>query len=172
MRPSPKRTRGRSRRRRAARAITPCYFRTPTRSHRATFVLESSDSSESAPLENTPARAGTWPAPRRARPCPPPRRFPPRGCAGARGVRLTRKMQAGPCIPAGIQLEKAGVGPTSGPTRRLSHLARPHARGLRGPGRPRRQRVQLEHAGLAGGDHASVITESSRWWPRLSDRRK
>ena len=33
-----------------------------------------------------------------------------------------KKLQAGLCIPVGIQLEMAEVGPTSGPTRRLSHL--------------------------------------------------
>ena len=37
-------------------------------------------------------------------------------------------MQVGPCIPVGIQLEKAAVGPTSGPTWRLSHLVLVHAR--------------------------------------------
>ena len=37
----------------------------------------------------------------------------------SQGVRLARKMQVCPCIRAGIQLEKAGVDPTSGPTRRL-----------------------------------------------------
>ena len=31
-------------------------------------------------------------------------------------------MQAGPCIHAGAQLERAGAGPTSGPTRRLAHF--------------------------------------------------
>ena len=31
-------------------------------------------------------------------------------------------MRVGPCIPVGVQLEKAGVGPISGPTWRLSHL--------------------------------------------------
>ena len=41
---------------------------------------------------------------------------------GEKGVRLAQKMQVGPCTPAGIQLQKAGVGPTSGPTWRLSHL--------------------------------------------------
>jgi hypothetical protein len=35
---------------------------------------------------------------------------------------LAQKMQVGPCIPGGVQLEKAAVGPTSGPTWRLSHL--------------------------------------------------
>jgi hypothetical protein len=39
-------------------------------------------------------------------------------------VRLAQKVQVGPCIPVGIQLEKAEVGPTSGPTRRPSRLAR------------------------------------------------
>jgi hypothetical protein len=29
-----------------------------------------------------------------------------------KGVRLAQKMQVGPCIPVGIQLEKAEVGPT------------------------------------------------------------
>ena len=32
-------------------------------------------------------------------------------------------MRAGPCIPVGIQTEKAEVGPTSGPTWRPSHFA-------------------------------------------------
>jgi hypothetical protein len=32
-----------------------------------------------------------------------------------------KKMQVGPCIPVGMQLQKAEVGPTSGPTLRLSH---------------------------------------------------
>jgi hypothetical protein len=35
---------------------------------------------------------------------------------------LAQKMPVGPCIPAGIQLEKAELGPTSGPTWRLSRL--------------------------------------------------
>ena len=34
-----------------------------------------------------------------------------------------QKTQVGPGIPVGTQLEKAGVGPASGPTWRLSHLA-------------------------------------------------
>jgi hypothetical protein len=38
-----------------------------------------------------------------------------------KGVRLAQKMQVGPCIPVGNQLEKAEVGPTSGPTWRLSY---------------------------------------------------
>ena len=40
---------------------------------------------------------------------------------GEKGVRLAQKMQVGPCISAGTQLERAEVCPTSGPTRRLSH---------------------------------------------------
>jgi hypothetical protein len=35
---------------------------------------------------------------------------------------LTQKTQVGPHTPVGIQLEKAEVGPTSGPTWRPSHL--------------------------------------------------
>ena len=37
------------------------------------------------------------------------------------GVRLAQKMQVGPCISVGTQLLRAAVGPTSGPTWRLSH---------------------------------------------------
>ena len=44
------------------------------------------------------------------------------GAASENGVRLAQKMQVGPCIPVIIQLQKAEVGPTSGPTWRLSHL--------------------------------------------------
>ena len=45
-----------------------------------------------------------------------------------KGVRLAQKMQVGPCIPVGIQLQKTAVNPTSGPTRRLSHLVTRQAR--------------------------------------------
>jgi hypothetical protein len=41
------------------------------------------------------------------------------GCS-EKGVRLANKMQVGPRIPVGIQLQKADVGPISGPTWRLS----------------------------------------------------
>jgi hypothetical protein len=41
-----------------------------------------------------------------------------------KGVRLAQNMQIGLYIPVGIQLEKTKVGPTSGPTWRLSHLCR------------------------------------------------
>ena len=40
------------------------------------------------------------------------------------GARLAQTMQVGPCIPVGIQLYKAEVGPTSGPTWRLSCYTR------------------------------------------------
>jgi hypothetical protein len=40
------------------------------------------------------------------------------------GVRLAQKMQVGPCITVRTQLEKAEVGPISGPTWRVSHLRR------------------------------------------------
>ena len=38
-----------------------------------------------------------------------------------KGVRLAQKTRVGPCIPVGTQLQKAAVGPTYGPTWRLSH---------------------------------------------------
>ena len=41
--------------------------------------------------------------------------------SGEKGVRLAQKMQAGPCIRVGVQLQKAEVGPSSGSTWRLSH---------------------------------------------------
>jgi hypothetical protein len=43
-------------------------------------------------------------------------------CCGEQGARSAQKTQAGPCIPVRTQRYKAGVGPTSGPTWRLSHL--------------------------------------------------
>jgi hypothetical protein len=46
------------------------------------------------------------------------------GAAIARqGLRSAQTMQVGPCTPVGIQLQQAEVGPTSGPTRRPSHLS-------------------------------------------------
>ena len=42
--------------------------------------------------------------------------------ASEKGVRLAQTMQVVPCIPVGIQLEEAEVGPTSGPTWCLSHF--------------------------------------------------
>ena len=61
-------------------------------------------------------------------PPPPPLRFATiytshavlKAAPSEQGVRLAQKMPVGPCIPAGIQLEKAEVGPISGPTGRLS----------------------------------------------------
>ena len=60
-----------------------------------------------------------------ARPSPPPSEDLPlsEGSSGSeKGVRLAQKMRVGPRIPVGIRLERAEVGPTSGPTRRLSHF--------------------------------------------------
>ena len=39
-----------------------------------------------------------------------------------KGVRLAQKIQVGPCIPVGVQLDKAAVGPTSGSTWRIFRL--------------------------------------------------
>jgi hypothetical protein len=50
-----------------------------------------------------------------------------------RGLSLAQNMQAGPCVRVGIQLQRAEVGPTSGPTWRLAHLLRPAARGPPAP---------------------------------------
>jgi hypothetical protein len=57
-----------------------------------------------------------------------------------KGVRLVQKIQVGPCIPAGKQLQRAEVGPTSGPTWHISHLG-----GLR-----RRALVDVDHRHLEG----------------------
>jgi hypothetical protein len=43
---------------------------------------------------------------------------------GEKGARLAQNMQVGPCFLVGTQLQKAEVGPTSGPTGRLPHLRR------------------------------------------------
>jgi hypothetical protein len=45
------------------------------------------------------------------------------GSWSEKGVRLTQQTQVGPCIPVGVQLWKAVVSPTFGPTWQLSHLA-------------------------------------------------
>ena len=70
-------------------------------------------------------------------------------------------MQVAPCIPVGIQLERAKVGPTSGPARRLaSHLLRQEGRGpapLEGAVRRDQQRArrllrpELGHCAIRGG---------------------
>ena len=49
------------------------------------------------------------------------RRAARRHCS-EKSVRLAQKMLVGPCIPVEGQLEKAEVGPLSGPTWRLAHL--------------------------------------------------
>ena len=60
---------------------------------------------ERAPQVGTPARA------------PGPSSF-----FSKKDVRLAQNVQVGPYIPVGIQLQKAGAGPASGPARRLSHF--------------------------------------------------
>jgi hypothetical protein len=52
---------------------------------------------------------------------PPGATLQPEYCS-ENGVRLVQTMQVGPRIPVGAQLEKAEVGPSSGPTWRPPHL--------------------------------------------------
>jgi hypothetical protein len=47
---------------------------------------------------------------------------PPKRLLERERCELAQKAQVGPLIPVGIRLRKAEVGPTSGPTWRLSHL--------------------------------------------------
>ena len=46
----------------------------------------------------------------------------PAGGLSEKGVRLAQNIQVGPCIYMGILVQKAEIGPTSGPTRHLSHF--------------------------------------------------
>ena len=45
-----------------------------------------------------------------------------KACGEKKGVRSAQRTQVGPRVPVGIQLPKAGVGPTSGPTWHRSRL--------------------------------------------------
>jgi hypothetical protein len=86
---------------------------------------------------------------------------------GPKGVRLEQKIHVGPCIPVITQLEKAEVGSTSGPARRLSRLVtdvfewtpslqswRPsHLPVVLVARVPRRRRQHLRGGGGAGGMH-------------------
>ena len=64
-------------------------------------------------------------------------------------------MRVGPCTPVGMQLYKAGVGPTSGPTWRLFHL------GHQGPRR--------RPGALGGGAIVPEIRQvAGEAWPRAS----
>jgi hypothetical protein len=72
-------------------------------------------------------------------------------------------MQVGPRIPVGIQLEKVEVGPSSGPTRRLRHLAAGR-RGL--DGQPRG--VIDREAGLASGHIAISEIEAPNMFANLA----
>jgi hypothetical protein len=49
---------------------------------------------------------------------------PPADPPSENGVRSAQRMQVGPRTPVGTHLEKAEVGPASGPTRRLAHFGR------------------------------------------------
>jgi hypothetical protein len=89
------------------------------------------------PCGNATTKGCSWPnfradtasfSPAAAAPAPRPWPAPTvRGRCGRsgpseKGVRLAQKMQVGPCIlVGGIQLRKAEVGPTSGPTWHISH---------------------------------------------------
>ena len=86
----------------------------------------------STPPRSTPTRRSSSSAgsasgrSARRRQCP-ARGWPARGGdhrqeSSEKGVRLAQNTQVGPCIPVRIQLKRAEVGPTSGPTWRLSHL--------------------------------------------------
>ena len=60
-------------------------------------------------------------------------------------------MQVGPRTPVRIQLQKAEVGPTSGPTRRLSHLGlEPEALDEAGPVTRGLEAEHLEPAAVRG----------------------
>ena len=59
----------------------------------------------------------------------------------AKGVRLAQNMEVAPCIPVGIQLQKAEGGPTSGPTWRLSH-SRVQGSNVRVPARTARAHLR------------------------------
>ena len=60
----------------------------------------------------------------------------PSAALSEQGVRLAQKMQVGPCIPVEVQLEKAEVGPASGPTWHLSHSANPTRAGAQAAPQP------------------------------------
>ena len=71
-------------------------------------------------------------------------------------------MQVGPRIPVEIQLEKAGVGPTSGPTWRRSHFDRAVCR-LRAREQVFRLDIPVADAsGVAGGDRVQQLLEDQR----------
>ena len=68
-------------------------------------------------------------------------------------------MQAGPCAPVVIQLQKAEVGPTSGPTWRLAHLVKLEAEGRRHPDRPEQGQhdARDEVGGVGGRERAGRV---------------
>ena len=64
-----------------------------------------------SPCRRPSSGATTGSSTRPARPTYPP---------SEKGVRLAQRIEVGPCFPVGKQLERATVGPASGPTWRLS----------------------------------------------------
>jgi hypothetical protein len=87
-----------------------------------------------------------------------------------KGVRLAQNMRICPSIPVVIQLEKAEVGPTSGPTWHLSHLVGRQLHELRLPRRLKlhRARVQVPSltaftpTSLAGAEKPSTSNYATR----------
>ena len=76
-------------------------------------------------------------------------------CSG-KGVRSAQKVQAGPCHPVGMQLQKAGAGPTSGPAWRLFLPDLEREQPQRGEGERQRR---VEEEGLApGGEVINLCT--------------
>ena len=77
-----------------------------------------------------------------------------------RGLNLAQKMQVGPCIPVITQLERAEVGPTSGPTWRLSHLTSGSA-AVVASGKERQSRL-VHLTGPGVGQQPTVVERERR----------
>jgi hypothetical protein len=84
----------------------------------AVLVSPSNESSCRTPPRNS-AYSGVGSSSRSLRPTP---YSVAMSASSEKGVRSAQKTQVGPRIPVGMQLQKAEVGPTSGPTWRLSHF--------------------------------------------------
>ena len=82
------------------------------------------------------------------------------------GVRLAQqKMQVGYCVPVGIQLQKAGVGPTSGPTWRLSHFE--HSLAVRDGEAAVDLAVDAAALPIGGLAEISVVVPEAAGWPEV-----
>ena len=117
-----------------------------TRERNATYADRRCGAKRQCDRALRPPRAGSrWTRPRPVPPCR--RQARPRASAAAppweKVVRLAQNMQVGPCTLVEIRLEKAEVGPTSGPTLANFWANFPHF------GRAR-LRVRLEGLGAAG----------------------